>query len=152
MNTLYADLRSIWLRWVQLPRKLWLVYLVVYFVMGGCVQLVLPFINIAYWARPWQFATLYCFFLVPLSVLVRDLPWYRQYAYFVTAIMPLEIVAFTLHTSLAYPENILDPIVGIRNFTLTMVMIDSWIPWVGNRIVDFVWLRLGSREMAVHAS
>ncbi|MFP5289220.1 MAG: hypothetical protein ACLGI9_26020 [Thermoanaerobaculia bacterium] len=139
MTSIFEDVRRLITFWIRQPRRLWLLYLFVYFCMGGVVQLILPYINIAYFSRPWQFATLYCGFLVPLSMPLRGQPWHRQYAYFVTAIMPIEIGAFILGTSVAYPHNILEPIVGMRNFTLAMVMIDSWIPYIGNRIVDLLW-------------
>jgi len=139
MKSILEDVRRLIAFWRSQPRRLWLLYMFVYFCMGGVVQLALPYINIAYFSRPWQFATLYCGFLVPLSIALRGQPWHRQYAYFVTAIMPIEIGAFILGTSVAYPQNILEPVVGARNFTLAMVMIDSWIPYVGNRIVDLLW-------------
>ncbi|HEV7669658.1 MAG TPA: hypothetical protein VGS22_14135 [Thermoanaerobaculia bacterium] len=146
--TLLDDVAWIWRTWASRPARLWALTLAVFFVFGALVLWALPVINIAYWARPWQFATLYCGFVAPLAILIRDQPWHRQYAYSLLAIMPLELVALNLGTTIPYPHNLLEPVVGPRCFALAMVLIDSWIPYVGNRIVALLWRPDSTRRAA----
>ena len=136
-------MQTIWVRLERTPFSLWLVYLVVYISLGALAQFSAPYLEIAHFAHDWQFITLYGGFLVPLSILIRGLPWYQQYAYALMVLAPLEIVAFTLQTSVAYPDNVLDALVGERNFTLTMVVVAAWIPYLGNRVIKAITQRLG---------
>ena len=134
-SQILSSLKTLWLRWADTPRSLWSIYLISYLLLGALAQLLTPYLEIARFARNWQFITLYGGFLVPLSVLIRGLPWHQQYAYAVMAIAPIELGAFTLHTSIAYPHNIIEVLLGQRNFTLAMVLLAAWIPYVGNLVV-----------------
>ena len=60
--------------------------------------------------------------MVPVSLLVRGLPWFRQYAYGLVAMGLLEFGGYALETSYVYPDNILDQLFGIRNFSLAMTL------------------------------
>jgi hypothetical protein len=115
---------------------MWIVYVVTYLLFGSILQLSAPYTRIARFANDWQVVTLYGFYLIPLSVLLRGRAWHTQYAYALAAIAPIDIGGFALHTSLAYPDNFLDSVVGERNFTLTFVVLASWIPYCGNIFVE----------------
>jgi hypothetical protein len=134
-NKILSSLRALWSRWADTPRNLWSLYLISYLILGALAQLSTPYLEIARFARNWQFITLYGGFLVPLSLLIRGLPWHQQYAYALMAIAPIELGAFTLQTSVAYPHNIIEVWLGPRNFTLAMVLLAAWIPYVGNLVV-----------------
>jgi hypothetical protein len=127
--------RRLWLRASATPRSMWIIYALIYLSAGGTLQLLAPDIRVARLAHDWQVITLYGFFLVPLSILLREEPWHRQYAYALVAIAPIDVIGFAIHSSIAYPYNLIDWAVGERNFTLTFVMIASWIPFLGNKLV-----------------
>ena len=55
--------------------------------------------------------------LIPISLLLRGLPFHMQYAYGLVAMGLLEFSGYALATSYAYPENLLDLWFGIRNFS-----------------------------------
>ena len=131
-------MRGLWSRIAEVPRLMWIIYLVTYLIVGGILQLSAPFMRIARFAYDWQVITLYGLYLVPLSVLLRGRPWHMQYAYALVAIAPIDILGFSLHTSLAYPNNFFDSVVGERNFTLTFVVLASWIPFCGNVVVEAI--------------
>jgi hypothetical protein len=60
--------------------------------------------------------------MVPISLLLRGLPFHRQYAYGLIAMAFLEFSGYALQTSYAYDDNILDHLIGIRNFSLGMAI------------------------------
>ena len=144
-------MRKFWSRIAETPRSLWLIYWITYLTIGGTLQLTAPYTRVARFAYDWQVITLYGFYLVPISILLRGRPWHMQYAYALTAIAPIDIIGFTLHTSLAFPHNLLDSVVGERNFTLTFVVIASWIPYCGNLIVEAIARQLPMRYKSVIA-
>jgi hypothetical protein len=121
----------------QTTVRLWLLYFIVYVVGGGTLQLAAPYLRIAAFLHNWQVFSLYGLFLVPLSILLRGRPWHSQYAYSVVAIAPVDIVGFAIGTSVAYPGNLIERIVGPRSFTLTFVVIAGWIPVAGNIVVSW---------------
>lgn len=138
-NPLRTLATGLWSRLSTTPTHLLPIYFVVYLAGGAVAQLVLaPHLEIARFARDWQFLTLYGGFLVPLSLAVRGLPWHQQYAYSLMAIAPVEISAFALGTSVAYPANLFDAVLGPHNFTLAMVMLAAWLPYLGNLVVATV--------------
>ena len=135
-------IRGAWTRLSETSWLMWGVYLTIYLLLGSILQLSAPYIRVARFAYDWQVVTLYGFYLVPISVLLRGRPWHTQYAYALMAIAPIDILGFSLHTSLAYPNNRLDAIVGERNFTLMFVILAAWIPFFGNMFVEIVTKQL----------
>ena len=131
-------IRRMWTRVADISLLTWIIYLTTYLLVGGILQLSSPYTRIARFAYDWQVLTLYGLYLVPISVLLRGRPWHMQYAYALAAIAPIDIVGFALHTSLAYPNNFFDSVVGERNFTLTFVVLASWIPYCGNLVVEAI--------------
>jgi hypothetical protein len=108
---------------------------VVFLVFGMGMNSVGKALRIAEFANWWQVVTCYLLYVLPLALLVRELPVARQYAWSVLAFCPLELVAYALGTSKAYPDNIIDRVLGERNFTLAMVLICGLVPVVGNLIL-----------------
>jgi len=74
--------------------------------------------------------------MVPISILLKPLPWYQQYAYGLFFMGILEFMGYTLKTSIAYEDNMLDRFFTPRNFSLAMTLFfASYFP-LGNWIVD----------------
>jgi len=134
---------AIWDRLAATPAHYWPIYIVLYLSAGFAAQTTAHRTRVARFARTWQVATLYGLFLIPLSAVLRGLPWHQQFAYGVAAIGPIDVVGFSIGTSLAYPNNIIEQVVGVRNFTLAFVLIAGWIPFVGNNVVEAIAHRLG---------
>jgi hypothetical protein len=137
---------KLWLLLRETPRAFWPIYLVTYLAFGAVLQFTAPYTQIARFAHDWQVVTLYGLYLVPLSALLRGRKWHMQYAYAIMTIAPVDIIGFMFHTSIAYPNNFIDAIVGERNFTMTFVLIAAWIPYVGNVVVEVIAQALGSHE------
>ena len=72
-----------------------------------------------YW---WQVISCYILYMVPISLLLRKLPFHMQYAYGFVAMGLLEFGGYALETSYAYPSNLLEQFFGIRNFSLGMAL------------------------------
>ncbi|HXA85650.1 MAG TPA: hypothetical protein VNZ47_11260, partial [Candidatus Dormibacteraeota bacterium] len=53
---------------------------------------------------------------------LRKLPWWQQYLYGLFPMGLLEFGGYALHSSYAYPHNILDRLFSERNFSLAMVL------------------------------
>jgi hypothetical protein len=60
--------------------------------------------------------------MVPISLLLRNLPFHAQYAYGLVAMGILEFGGYALHSSYAYPDNILDKLFSPQNFGLGMAL------------------------------
>jgi hypothetical protein len=113
---------------LRCPPSVLVRYLAVYILVGWVLQMNADHIHIARFARSWQVVTMYGCVLVPLSLLLRRLPWHMQYAYSVVVIAPMDLAGFAIHSSVAYPGNILEEVFGPRSFTLAFVLIAAWIP------------------------
>ena len=126
--TVFDEFRSV-------PTHVWLLYFAFYLTLGLSLQLTAPYTRIARFAYDWQVLTIYGCYLVPLSILVRRLPWHGQYAYSVIAIGPIDVIGFALGTSQMFPENVISQVFGPQSFTLCFVLIAAWIPALGNLAV-----------------
>lgn len=60
--------------------------------------------------------------MVPVSLLLRNLIFYAQYAYGLVAMGFLEFGGYTVQSSFAYPGNILDRTFNPQNFSLGMAL------------------------------
>ena len=105
-----------------LPTSLWVTYAVTYLLVGTLMNQVGQWLEIARFTHWWQVITVYVLYMVPLSVILRRLPWWQQYLYALFPMGLLEFGGFALHTSYAYPDNLIDRLFGARNFTLAMVL------------------------------
>ncbi|MGB6153359.1 MAG: hypothetical protein WBG48_15375 [Pricia sp.] len=79
-------------------------------------------LEIARFENWWQVFTCYVLYMVPISLLLRKMPFHAQYAYGLVAMGFLEFGGYYFETSYAYPDNIVEEIFGIRNFALGMAL------------------------------
>ena len=110
---------------LYLPISLWVTYAVTYFLAGTLMNQVGQWLEIARFTYWWQVITVYVLYMVPLSVIFRRLPWWQQYLYGLFPIGLLEFGGYALHSSYAYPHNLLDRLFSERNFSLAMVLFFS---------------------------
>ena len=119
-----ADPAPEWKTWLrsrfEVDKKLLLTYLLVYFLWGLGMNELGKELEIARFTYWWQVITVYLVYMVPISLLLRGLPFHMQYAYGLIAMGLLEFGGYLWETSYAYPNNILDQLFGIRNFSLAM--------------------------------
>ena len=99
-----------------------------------------------YW---WQIITCYLFYMVPVSILLRGLPWHMQYAYGLVAMGILEFLGYALETSFAYPQNLMDQFFGVRNFSLAMALFFGLYFPIGNWAVSVITRKVFGVEAAV---
>ena len=119
--------------------KLILVYAVVYFIWGMVMDKFGATVEIARFTYWWQVITCYLFYMIPISLLLRELPFHMQYAYGLIAMCLLEFGGYAMQTSYAYPDNLLDQFFNIRNFSLGMALFFALYFPLGNMLVDKVY-------------
>ncbi len=112
------------------------IYVILYLVMGLTMNKIGRYFEIASFLSWFQVVTCYVFYLVPASLLVRRYSPFQQYLYGLLTLAPLELLGYSLGTSYAYPNNIIDKILGERNFTLAMVVFFGVILPLGNKAVS----------------
>jgi len=110
------------LRAFQITPALWAIYAITYFCVGTVMNQVGQWLQIARFNYWWQVITVYVLYMVPISVLFRRLPWWQQYLYGLLPMGLLELGGYALHSSYAYPNNIMDRYLDPRNFSLAMVL------------------------------
>ena len=98
-----------------------------------------------YW---WQVITVYIFYMVPISLLLRKLPFHAQYAYGLIAMAFLEFGGYAMESSYAFPENLLDQFFTIRNFSLGMALFFALYFPAGNWISGKVYQLIFKKEAA----
>jgi hypothetical protein len=106
----------------RLPRSLWATYIVTYLLVGTTMNQVGQWLLIARFTFWWQVLTVYILYMVPISVLLRRMPWWQQYLYGLLPMGLLELGGYALHSSYAYSANILDRVLDPRNFSLAMTL------------------------------
>lgn len=119
--------------------KLILVYAVVYFIWGMVMDKFGATVEIARFTYWWQVITCYLFYMIPISLLLRGLPFHMQYAYGLIAMCLLEFGGYAMQTSYAYPDNLLDQFFNIRNFSLGMALFFALYFPLGNMLVAKVY-------------
>ena len=107
---------------LRLPASHWSAYAVTYALVGTAMNQIGQELQIARFAHGWQVITVYVLYMVPVSVLMRKLPWWQQYSYGLLPMGLLELGGYALHTSYAYPHNILDRLFSEQNFSLAMTL------------------------------
>lgn len=124
---------------LRIPGRQLAVYALVYFVAGLIMNSIGKLAQIAEFGHWWQVFTCYVLYLVPMSLLIRHKNIWDQYLFGLLVLALLELVGYALGTSIAHPNNILDKILGERNFTLAMtVFFATYIPG-GNLLVASVY-------------
>lgn len=105
---------------LNVDRKLIILYIVIYFVWGLCMNYFGSYMQIARFTYWWQVITCYILYMVPISLLLRNLPFHAQYAYGLVAMCLCEFGGYAIRSSYAYPGNILDKFFSPQNFSLSM--------------------------------
>ena len=126
--------------------KLWLVYIIVYFVWGTVMNWIGAELSIAKFTYWWQVITVYVIYMVPISLLLRGLPLHMQYAYGLIAMGLLEFSGYALGSSIAYPENVLDQFFSIRNFSLAMSLFFALYFPLGNWGVAKIYKQIFKKQ------
>lgn len=106
----------------NVDKRLILLYCLIYFLWGLGMNEFGKIMEIAKFQNWWQVITTYIVYMIPISLLLRGLPFHAQYAYGLVAMAVLEFCGYWFETSYAYPNNMLDEIFGRRNFSLGMAM------------------------------
>ncbi len=107
---------------LNVEKKLVVIYCVVYFLWGLGMNWFGAEVGIAKFTYWWQVITCYILYMVPISLLLRNLPFHAQYAYGLVAMAFLEFGGYAIESSYAFPNNLLDQFFGIRNFSLGMAL------------------------------
>ncbi len=109
----------------RIPATLWITYVTTFFVVGAVMNQAGQWLEIARFVFWWQVITVYVLYMAPISLFMRKLPWWQQYLYGLLPMGLLEFGGYALHSSYAYPHNILDRLFSERNFSLAMVLFFS---------------------------
>ena len=123
---------------LQVDKRLIITYCVIYFLWGLGMNWVGQQLEIAKFTFWWQVITCYLFYMVPISLVLRGLPFHQQYAYGLVAMALLEFGGYALKTSYAYPKNVLDQLFTERNFSLGMALFFALYFPLGNALVSRV--------------
>ncbi|WP_420399746.1 hypothetical protein [Flagellimonas sp.] len=124
---------------VNVDKRLLLTYCMVYFTWGMGMDWFGEQVQIAKFTYWWQVITCYILYMVPVSLILRGLPFHMQYAYGLVAMGLLEFSGYALQTSYAYPDNILDQLFNIRNFSLGMALFFALYFPLGNWLVGKIY-------------
>lgn len=117
---------------VRATRRQLVLYAGLYLLWGLCMNGLGKLLRIAEFVSWWQVVSCYVLYLVPASLFVRRYGVFQQYLYGLLALAPLELAGYAIGSSRAYPGNVVDQILGERNFTLAMVVFFAWILPLGN--------------------
>lgn len=107
---------------LNVDKKLIAIYIVIYFTWGLGMDYFGATMEIAKFTYGWQVITVYLLFMIPISLILRNLPFHTQYAYGLVTMGFLEFGGYALESSYAYPNNLIDQIFNIRNFSLGMAL------------------------------
>jgi hypothetical protein len=132
----------------NVDKRLILIYIVIYFFWGLGMDRFGAAVEIARFTYWWQVITVYLVYMIPISLLLRKLPFHTQYAYGLVAMALLEFGGYALQTSYAYPDNMLDQIINIRNFSLGMALFFALYFPAGNWITETVYKALFRKKVA----
>ncbi|WP_350288503.1 hypothetical protein [uncultured Croceitalea sp.] len=127
---------------LTVDKRLILTYCIIYFSWGMLMNWFGAEVQIAKFTYWWQVITCYIFYMVPISLLLRGLPFHAQYAYGLVAMCLLEFGGYALETSYAYPNNLLDQFFNVRNFSLAMALFFALYFPIGNWAVGTVYRTL----------
>tara|TARA_B110000444_G_scaffold253519_1_gene284506 strand:- start:2683 stop:3117 length:435 start_codon:yes stop_codon:yes gene_type:complete len=130
----------------DIDKKLLLIYVIIYFLWGMGMDKFGSIMEIARFTYWWQVITVYLLYMIPISLLLRKLPFYTQYAYGLVTMCLLEFGGYLLETSYAYPNNLMDQYLNIRNFSLGMAMFFALYYPAGNWLVSKVYKLIFRKE------
>jgi len=124
---------------LNVDKKLIFTYAVIYFCWGILMDNFGAKVEIARFTYWWQVITVYLMYMIPISLLLKGLPFHAQYAYGLVAMALLEFGGYAFQTSYAYPDNILDNLFNVRNFSLGMALFFALYFPLGNALVTKVY-------------
>lgn len=124
---------------LSVDKKLIAIYVIFYFIWGMCMDKFGATVEIAKFTYWWQVITCYILYMVPISLLLRKLPFHAQYAYGLVTMGLLEFAGYTLQSSYAFPDNLIDQFFNIRNFSLAMALFFALYYPAGNWIVGKIY-------------
>ena len=127
---------------LSVDSRLLIIYVVVYFFWGLGMNYIGAKMEIARFAQWWQVITVYLIYMIPISLLLRGLPFHQQYAYGLVAMGLLEFSGYAMGSSLAYPHNILDRLFNIRNYSLAMALFFALYFPLGNWVVNKIYVSI----------
>ena len=131
---------------LNVDKKLLLIYVVLYFAWGMGMDKFGAFMEIARFTFWWQVITVYLLYMVPISLLLKGLPFHAQYAYGLVSMCLLEFGGYLLETSYAYPNNLMDQFFNVRNFSLGMALFFALYYPAGNWITGKVYKLLFKKD------
>ncbi|GAA4277051.1 hypothetical protein [Aquimarina mytili] len=117
------------------PKSLVLTYIIIYFLWGLGMNRFGAEMEIARFTFWWQVITCYIFYMVPISILLKEYHFFDQYAYGLVAMGILEFLGYWFQTSYAYPNNMLDHLFNPQNFSLGMALFFALYFPAGNWLV-----------------
>jgi hypothetical protein len=124
---------------LNVDKRLIALYILVYFFWGMLMNWFGTEVEIAKFTYWWQVISCYILYMVPISLLLRNLPFHTQYAYGLIAMGLLEFGGYALQTSYAYPNNLMDQFFGERNFALGMALFFALYFPIGNWGVEKIY-------------
>ena len=128
---------------LNVDKRLILIYIIIYFVWGMGMNEFGQIVEIAKFTYWWQVITVYVFYMVPISLLLRKLPFHAQYAYGLITMGLLEFGGYAMQSSYAYPDNLLDQFFTPRNFSLGMALFFAlYYPagnWISGKVYQFIF-------------
>lgn len=127
---------------LNVDKRLIFTYIIIYALWGIVMDTFGTKAEIARFIYWWQIITVYIIYMVPISLLLKGLPFYQQYAYGLVAMGLLEFGGYALQTSYAYPDNILDHFFNIRNFSLGMALFFALYFPLGNWAVNKLYNKI----------
>jgi len=133
---------------LNVDKRLIALYVIIYFLWGMGMNKFGALVEIAKFTYWWQVITVYVLYMVPISLLLRKLPFHTQYAYGLITMGLLEFGGYTLQSSYAYPDNLVDQFFNVRNFSLAMALFFSLYYPAGNWLVGKVYKMLFKTEAA----
>ncbi|MGB0390499.1 MAG: hypothetical protein ACPGD5_02945 [Salibacteraceae bacterium] len=129
-------------------KRLIAIYVIIYFCWGMGMDYFGTVMEIARFTYWWQVITVYLLYMVPISLILRGLPFHQQYAYGLVTMGLLEFGGYLLESSYAYPNNLMDQYLNIRNFSLGMALFFALYYPAGNWLAGKVYLMLFKKRAA----
>lgn len=131
---------------LYVDQKLVALYCTIYLIWGLGMNELGSAMEIARFNHWWQVISCYILYMVPISLMLRGLPFYQQYAYGLVAMGFLEFGGYALETSYAYPNNVLDRFFGERTFALGMALFFALYFPAGNWFVGKLYAVIVQRR------
>lgn len=127
---------------LQVDKRLILIYIIIYAAWGVGMNYFGTYMQIAKFTYWWQIITCYLLYMIPISLLLRNLPFHAQYAYGLVAMGLLEFSGYAIRSSYAYPDNLLDKLFSPQNFSLGMALFFALYFPIGNWVVEKIYAQV----------